>query len=1120
MKKIKLLLAAAALILGSSGVIAQNWTAQAPADGDFYLFNVGTGTFLSCGEDWGTHAVVGNGALKFTLANNGSGAYTLYTTSNFSYGNPNAAQLQSSGYVDQSVTATTWTFNAVDGLDNTYTLLNAAGNYLYAPSDGTIKISLNATEPTTNYGYWKLIDYAHLFENATEVNPVDVTCLIGDANFESSKATSNLGWTMTANNQNLCGGNSPNKCAESWHSSNGFTLSQTITVPNGNYKLRAQAAVNGSGENLPVIYLNDATVAFNAMTEGENSLGKMSQQFTAGKYWTDYTSVVTVTNNTITLGARSPRTDIWNVWDNFQLLYLGVDLSALRDALQDQIDAVASLEGTTTTAAYNNAKDYADDIDVATLMTEEAIAAASTELTAHVNAATALTANYSRYKNIRTAVLAINGEINVSAANTAVEAATTNEAINAAVATLRATLTTYLADAGITDSQIDLSSALIDNASPGTAENTDYWTNSNAPGLQYNLYEFYNIASATSKQTIATDLPAGYYKLTVIGFTRTGYNGFIYAGENTQTLVGVDSDVVNNRNQGNNWIAEGNGVNEMTFGLKSATSNLEIGINSGNAGGDKWTCWRSFKLEYLGTDPASVRSVLAGEYIDAQTDAQATHDDPAYVNVTGSEKTTLEAAIAATPSTAAEYEAATEALNEAVAAFTAAKTNYDIFVTERALADAISTAIDVAAPTSAENALTQFRALKVAEYNYVATAYPYSATAKIGEFSTWTRTGTVNGNTKNDFEALTSQHWSGAERTYYEQPKTGWDNSAWTANYTKTTTLPAGNYVIKVAARAATGTGTVAKITCSDAGLDGPIFNFGDTGKGITTAGVASFDEGEFCNGGNGRGWVWNYLPFTLTEEKEVTMTVVAEATGTHQWFSVCDGELLSASDIATAVAYDEDGVNTIEDVDLANVTMTRTIKVGYNTVCLPFNLTSSQVQTAFGTGTLVYTFSENSDDPMDATINFNKVIEGTISANVPVLVKATTASAEQVFNGVEVVAPLSTPIATTGKNFDYVGVYGATTVPEGDYYIGTDKGSSKLYKSKGSTNIKPFRAYIHDTSGAGVKPLLFIDDIETSIEEINGDAMENGLIYNLAGQRIQKMQKGINIVNGKKILY
>lgn len=33
------------------------------------------------------------------------------------------------------------------------------------------------------------------------------------------------------------------------------------------------------------------------------------------------------------------------------------------------------------------------------------------------------------------------------------------------------------------------------------------------------------------------------------------------------------------------------------------------------------------------------------------------------------------------------------------------------------------------------------------------------------------------------------------------------------------------------------------------------------------------------------------------------------------------------------------------------------------------------------------------------------------------------------------------------------------------------------------------------------------------------GDSSRLSPIYNLAGQRIQKLQKGINIINGKKIL-
>ena len=52
-----------------------------------------------------------------------------------------------------------------------------------------------------------------------------------------------------------------------------------------------------------------------------------------------------------------------------------------------------------------------------------------------------------------------------------------------------------------------------------------------------------------------------------------------------------------------------------------------------------------------------------------------------------------------------------------------------------------------------------------------------------------------------------------------------------------------------------------------------------------------------------------------------------------------------------------------------------------------------------------------------------------------------------------------------------------------------------------------------------GVKGFAFgLEDDATGIQAIE-NAAENGAIYNLAGQRINKMQKGINIVNGKKVL-
>ena len=54
-----------------------------------------------------------------------------------------------------------------------------------------------------------------------------------------------------------------------------------------------------------------------------------------------------------------------------------------------------------------------------------------------------------------------------------------------------------------------------------------------------------------------------------------------------------------------------------------------------------------------------------------------------------------------------------------------------------------------------------------------------------------------------------------------------------------------------------------------------------------------------------------------------------------------------------------------------------------------------------------------------------------------------------------------------------------------------------------------------------GVKGFTIdLDDDATAIELVNGQSsMVNGSIYNLAGQRLSKAQKGVNIVNGKKIL-
>ena len=277
----------------------------------------------------------------------------------------------------------------------------------------------------------------------------------------------------------------------------------------------------------------------------------------------------------------------WCIFDNIQLMYYGpIDLSGYATALAEAVAAAEATNGTIPTACYDaiaaivteNNQTYNNEDDYLA-----AIAAINTAISTY--ASDNIVAAYTRYTRIKTAVLAIKSDLDVSAADAAANAATTNTDIDAAVPTLRNVLTTYLA--GVEDQEIDVTAALIDNPEPGISGKLDYWTTNPGTGYGNNLYEFYNKDDASTRQTIPATMPVGYYKMTVVGYTREGYNAlmFVDAGSTNvagQQLVGVAKSTVNNLSQGNNWIAAGNGVNEMIFNLENAAEDFTIGIWAGD----------------------------------------------------------------------------------------------------------------------------------------------------------------------------------------------------------------------------------------------------------------------------------------------------------------------------------------------------------------------------------------------------------------------------------------------------------------------------------------------------------------------------------------------------------
>ncbi len=96
------------------------------------------------------------------------------------------------------------------------------------------------------------------------------------------------------------------------------------------------------------------------------------------------------------------------------------------------------------------------------------------------------------------------------------------------------------------------------------------------------------------------------------------------------------------------------------------------------------------------------------------------------------------------------------------------------------------------------------------------------------------------------------------------------------------------------------------------------------------------------------------------------------------------------------------------------------------------------------------------------------------------------------------------------------------TYIPSGSYMLATNRttGVQAFYKVSGSgVTCAKNKCYLTVPSNNARTLYLDIDGEITAIEEVFGDETERGAIYNLAGQRLTKAQKGINIINGKKVI-
>jgi len=182
-----------------------------------------------------------------------------------------------------------------------------------------------------------------------------------------------------------------------------------------------------------------------------------------------------------------------------------------------------------------------------------------------------------------------------------------------------------------------------------------------------------------------------------------------------------------------------------------------------------------------------------------------------------------------------------------------------------------------------------------------------------------------------------------------------------------------------------------------------------------------------------------------------------------------------------------------------ARATMAVDAAAKYGTFCAPYAV-------AVPGGVQAYTVSS----VVDRILTLDEVAQ-TIPANTPVVLYAE--------NGLTSVESFGIAVSGTPTFGLLTGVYENTQAPVGSYVLQDIDETVGFYQvaSGKQPTVGANRCYL--TVSSEIKAFFFNEDDATGVNDLNVDLNANDIIYNLAGQRINKMQKGINIINGKKIL-
>ena len=196
--------------------------------------------------------------------------------------------------------------------------------------------------------------------------------------------------------------------------------------------------------------------------------------------------------------------------------------------------------------------------------------------------------------------------------------------------------------------------------------------------------------------------------------------------------------------------------------------------------------------------------------------------------------------------------------------------------------------------------------------------------------------------------------------------------------------------------------------------------------------------------------------------------------------------------------------------------------EAGLATLCLPFNVVLPEGMTAYDFANT--NMREGEEGAYTCSMQPIAIFGNTLKAGTPVIVKAEardyTLSITMSDNG----AKTSLPGSLLRGNFMKQELVQGTDVKK-FILMNKDQGLG-FYRMQASGTIGANKCWMEWTTPAGqaeARSFVFSFDEETGIDDVisSGQSQDNAshLIYNMAGQRLNAPQKGLNIIGGKRVI-